>query len=390
MPGLIKKLQIYFQEQIPNIFKIKLIKIMKNKAQFVFRFVFCLSFLTFLIFIIGCGEMKPSTNVGETPRSSEGTPNNPDTPEVGGPTTEPGEPEPPTVDPDPPLPDPEPSLNEVCYLICFQLISFEELLSPEDYEYKDPFQHESFPQGFNKNQYVAPKNLIELKTNEQNFMLAHFFEMQELMPLRQGGYGLFSKKVLERLDLMRKDLEAPILIHSAFRSPAYNASLSGSASWSRHQYGDAIDFHVPDVEFSQLKTLCETYGASFVQLYNSHVHCDWRNTPLDDEFYAIDNVENKLGNKALEDKMRRNTYKTLKRNSKIQVEDKGDYYKLFVISNFIEDDPVDIKTEWTLQYKRNRKIKLNQQQLFINKGNEPLSVSVNWGGSLILIYKFKK
>jgi hypothetical protein len=40
-----------------------------------------------------------------------------------------------------------------------------------------------------------------------------------------------------------------------------------------------------------LKKLCLKYGASFFQLYSTHIHCDWRNHPLDEKFYGASVTE---------------------------------------------------------------------------------------------------
>ncbi len=64
-------------------------------------------------------------------------------------------------------------------------------------------------------------------------------------------YTAINPRVLDKLELvvaelsrMRGDrghLRIELDVHSGFRSPSYNASVSSAASDSRHQYGDAID-----------------------------------------------------------------------------------------------------------------------------------------------------
>jgi hypothetical protein len=278
--------------------------------------------------------------------------------------------------------------NQVCYFNadinpfeCVDLTEFSAMGSPEDYTYKDPFNDSSFPAGFDKNQYIPPSFLISLNDYKPELLLTPFFQIQELMPLRQGDYGVYSKTVLSFMEFMREDLSKSILIHSAYRSPAYNAGLSGSASWSRHQYGDAIDFHVEGESFEDLKNLCLSYGASFFQIYNSHIHCDWRNTALNKEFYPLFfNIKNK----------NLNTFKQARLYTYIRVEEDHDHFYLSVESDFLEDHSDEIQVQWKIKYKKKKIVTQNSKTLSLLKKEKPQSVSVSYGGSVELVHKFKK
>jgi hypothetical protein len=46
-----------------------------------------------------------------------------------------------------------------------------------------------------------------------------------------------------------------------------------------------MDMHSDTVSLSELAELCEDFGAGFTKLYDSHVHCDWRDDPLDSAFF---------------------------------------------------------------------------------------------------------
>ena len=45
---------------------------------------------------------------------------------------------------------------------------------------------------------------------------------------------------------------APIVVHSAYRTPETNARTEGAARHSQHLYGRAVDFHVPGVPIDYL------------------------------------------------------------------------------------------------------------------------------------------
>lgn len=78
-------------------------------------------------------------------------------------------------------------------------------------------------------------------------------------------------------------------MNSAYRNPVHNAKLPGSASESRHIYGDALDLQTPSIGHSgpptyedwlKLKEATKTANPSFIEEYNQsgvgHVHVDWR------------------------------------------------------------------------------------------------------------------
>ena len=74
-------------------------------------------------------------------------------------------------------------------------------------------------------------------------------------------------------------------IHSGYRNVTYNADVGGVSS-SRHQYGDAIDMSSGSASLDALAEHCQDLGAGYVGWYETHIHCDWRDDALDEEFYG--------------------------------------------------------------------------------------------------------
>ncbi len=174
----------------------------------------------------------------------------------------------------------------ICYSQqCFSLHKINDLKSQQElYKYSDPKTDPNFPDSQNPNQYRPPHHVATIVPFVR---ISPHFSSQELMPtnIERGLFALFSPRALEQIEKLRVDLGRPLRITSGYRSPGYNQELAGAAKWSRHQYGDAIDFKVDGLNFNDLADSCLAYGASFYQLYTDHIHCDWRELPLVEEFF---------------------------------------------------------------------------------------------------------
>jgi hypothetical protein len=135
-------------------------------------------------------------------------------------------------------------------------------------------------------QYAPPTHLIDLTVLDPDIKLALNFKLKELMQPEKGQWALFSPAALMRVQKVRESLGVPLYVNSAFRSPGYNAGIDGAAKYSRHQYGDAVDVSTKGAtSLTQIKSACEAQGADFTKLYDTHVHCDWRNLPLETTFW---------------------------------------------------------------------------------------------------------
>jgi hypothetical protein len=140
-------------------------------------------------------------------------------------------------------------------------------------------------------QYPQPTRLLDLTGLDPYEPLAPNFTLAELAEAWKGRWAVVQPHLLERLQTMRDDASTPILLTSGFRSPAYNAAVGG-VTWSRHQYGDAVDLDVEGWSVEEAGVLCDAHGASYVGLYeDGHTHCDWRDDPLDPVFYGASQAE---------------------------------------------------------------------------------------------------
>ncbi|NCG17807.1 MAG: hypothetical protein GWP91_02190 [Rhodobacterales bacterium] len=133
-------------------------------------------------------------------------------------------------------------------------------------------------------QYSVPVTMLDLDAVASSTAIAANFVLDEVAQAWKGQWGLVQPHAIENLQAMRDDAGG-ILINSGYRSPAYNMSVGG-AEYSRHMYGDAFDMVGISIGLEDLADLCYTHGAGFVSVYVSHVHCDWRDDPLDSVFFG--------------------------------------------------------------------------------------------------------
>lgn len=157
----------------------------------------------------------------------------------------------------------------------------------ELYKYQDPYTSTSFPRNFDKKMYIPPDRLVDLRNIPAQQLISPHFGRDEVMPenAQRGHYGLFSTHTLKQLENLRERVGRAVWITSGYRSPGHNNRIDRSAEWSRHMYGDAVDFKVSGIGMSALAQHCQSVGATFTQIYNDHVHCDWRSAPPDPAFY---------------------------------------------------------------------------------------------------------
>ena len=101
--------------------------------------------------------------------------------------------------------------------------------------------------------YAAPSGLIPRRRAEQAAIrVSEHFTLGQFLPEGSSwprSYTLLSMALLEKLELTVRTLSrsgvelSTLRILSAYRDPAHNARVGG-ATYSRHQYGDAVDFIV--------------------------------------------------------------------------------------------------------------------------------------------------
>jgi hypothetical protein len=190
-------------------------------------------------------------------------------------------------------------------------------IQPSKEGYKNPYTDPSFMASAKKEQYRMPVQGVNLVTATPNLKIAPNFKLSELMSLSKGNFGIFSPAVLKIIQKLRDQAHGALKINSGFRSPTWNAGVDGSATWSRHQYGDAVDIASPSASLDQLVALCKSLGATYVDKYVVHVHCDWRNMALEPSFFGAVKAQNTLSTDSEEEKI--NTLSELTNSSQIKI-----------------------------------------------------------------------
>lgn len=281
----------------------------------------------------------------------------------------------------PVLPPPNVQIIKACYYspintneTCYNVIEATDEQVKSEYSYKDPFTNNLFPGNFNPNQYIAPKRFIPLNEVDGNSILTSHFKINELMQLHKGDLALFSPDVLFHIEKMRDSIKKAIHIHSGYRSPAYNESLSGTANWSRHMYGDAIDFHIEGESFENIAKMCLDHGASFYQIYQAHIHCDWRNVPLNGAFYEASNQAGVFLNYKIQSEIASNIV--------INEDDKN--WSLSINSPAIEDSEDQLMYIWEVSVGKKSKI-YKTPTISLKKDKKSVyQIKVTVGGSMEL------
>lgn len=179
-----------------------------------------------------------------------------------------------------PAPDP---VGEACYPgpdwlwdVCLPVVPYQTSWGA-DYEYPAPYDGSA--------QYSAPTGYLDLAAEDPDEALAPNFVASELMSESKGRWGFFQTDDMANLQDLRDASGGALSINSGYRNVSYNAGVGG-ATYSRHMYGDAADMASSVLGLTDLGELCDELGADYVGYYESHVHCDWRDGPLDPAFYG--------------------------------------------------------------------------------------------------------
>lgn len=147
---------------------------------------------------------------------------------------------------------------------------------PAGYEYPPPYMNDP--------NYRPPVALLDLEEVDLDTWLAPNFQLGEIAQPDKGRYAVVQVHAVVSLQELRDEVGA-LGVNSGYRSPGYNAGIPGSATYSRHMYGDAYDLAPLDVGLGTLENACTAHGGMLVQ-YTTHVHCDFRFDPVDEEFYG--------------------------------------------------------------------------------------------------------
>jgi|GEM_PF-1373882 len=179
-------------------------------------------------------------------------------------------------------PECTPATPQVCYpgvsfdwSVCFDLVRADSF-NLTDYAY--PASTDA--------RYRAPDFYLDLQTVSSNPRLATNFVLNEFMQSAKGRYGVFRPQTVAHWQRIRSSLGVALTVNSGYRNPGYNDGIDGSATFSRHMYGDASDVTANGaVSLQSIVNACNSEGADYVQLYATHVHCDWRDDAHTSDFW---------------------------------------------------------------------------------------------------------
>ena len=227
--------------------------------------------------------------------------------------------------------------------------------------YLNPYTDPSFMASGNKDQYRRPVQAVDLVATSPNLKVAPSFAIKEFMSLEKGNFGIFSTTIVKVIQKLRDKTGAALRINSAFRSPKYNSGIEGSAKWSRHQYGDGVDIASTKVSLDELVKLCTELGATYVDKYVSHVHCDWRNTAVEPVFFG--NLEKSMQRSESEERI--NILQDLMDSSEIHISGKIKKGNIVLLSSSVQykEDNEELYKRWVIFKPNGDKVDIEQSEV---------------------------
>ena len=222
------------------------------------------------------GNYGADAGFADEPESeSESDPEPSPTPDPGSePEPEPDPPSHPEEEPDPPTN----TANQACYLgnsgtntTCLPVVEINAY---------------TYPAG--SGNYSRPTGFLDIDAVDLNTKVSPNFRLGEIAVRVKGKYQVVQPHAISKLQQLRDSAGHALTINSGFRSPDYNSSVGG-ATMSRHMYGDAFDIMPGATGRDALMQKCRDLGAGYVAKYanTGHIHCDWRSSTLDSEFFGF-------------------------------------------------------------------------------------------------------
>lgn len=98
------------------------------------------------------------------------------------------------------------------------------------------------------------------------------FSYEEIM-CPDGSGALIVPAAMDKLQALRSMLRAPLRVHSAYRSLAYNRQVGGALN-SYHLSGMAFDVSSPEVDLHRIVITAQTVGFTGIGRYDTFVHVD--------------------------------------------------------------------------------------------------------------------
>ena len=122
------------------------------------------------------------------------------------------------------------------------------------------------------------------KAKDGNKRLSAHFKVREFACGDGSDAVLVAPRLVMVLETIRAHFGAPVVIHSAYRTPQYNAKVGGVAH-SQHCYGTAADITVkgqtPAAVAAYARQLMPDWGGVGVYAKKGFTHIDVRETKAD-------------------------------------------------------------------------------------------------------------
>lgn len=250
--------------------------------------------------------------------------------------------------------------------------------SSEQYVYPDP---QDFPNSDWRDQYSRPQHVISLHGADVNSAIAPNFALKDFIRYQGGAktfdYAVLMRTLVNKVQAVRDQLNKPIIITSAYRTPGYNKTLNGAATYSRHVYGDGVDIVSSHASAGTLKRLCDQEGAYYSYAYaDGHAHCDWRHLQLDTAFYP-GAIHPRLSH------LKADPYFITGGRIHLEVDDTGQYFQLSLIDFLpFDDHEGEHIYEWTIVTPQGETLRSSADKVILQGRKGTYSIQLIMGESV--------
>lgn len=116
-----------------------------------------------------------------------------------------------------------------------------------------------------------------MRSDINNFQISEHFNLKEF-ECKCCQQVKIAKEVVEKLEVLRKKVNKPIIINCGYRCEKHNKEVGGVPN-SYHTQGLAVDIYVERISIDDLANLCKEVGFKGIGKYYSKnfVHCDLGN-----------------------------------------------------------------------------------------------------------------
>lgn len=124
---------------------------------------------------------------------------------------------------------------------------------------------------------VALLTFISIPNSFAGDLSPHFsrYEFNQRRAPLETDQIVVDPSLIYRLEALRALVNKPIVVHSGYRTEAYNKSVGG-AEHSQHLHGKAADISVAGITPEELAVFAKQAGFTFIKIYPGHLHVDVR------------------------------------------------------------------------------------------------------------------